>query len=187
MKEEEIEVALALVKPEGFNREVEADGTEVFTAEISYPIAREALLVSLEQLCDKNPADLGFHYTPYNFDSRPEVEFFERMLEELNLAPADIEDIYFTGALTSPNKTDFRIEYRDVDGHWRSYVPDFIIRKPAAGRTWGKCSLSKSRRSITASPLTRTSSATSAANQRPQKKAGKRSRSANGPASIPTG
>ena len=140
VREEEIEIALALVKPEGFNREVEADGTEVFTAEISYPVNREHLLISWEKLSGKNAADLGFHYTPYNFDSGPEAEFFERMLEQLNLAPDDIEDIYFTGALTSSNKTDFLIEYRDVDGHWRNYVPDFIIRKkPVGKRKWGKC------------------------------------------------
>jgi type III restriction enzyme len=140
VKEEEVEVALALVKPEGFEREVGADGTEIYTAEISYPIARESLLTHFEKFVEKNPNGFGFHYSPYNFDSKPEAEFFERMLDQLKLQPDDIEDIYFTGAFCSPNKTDFLIEYRDVDGHWRSYTPDFIIRKkPVGRRKWGKC------------------------------------------------
>ncbi len=127
--EEEIEVALALVKPEGFDKSIEADGQEVYTAEISYPVDRERLLLHWDALRGRNPADLGFHYSPYNFDSAPELEFFERMLDYLNLAPADVEDIYFTGALTSSNRTDFRVEYRDTDGQWRDYTPDFVIRR----------------------------------------------------------
>lgn len=141
MKEEQIEVALALVKPGGFpGRELNADGTEIYTAEISVPIGRESLLLSWHKLIEQNGAGFGFHFDPYNFDSKPEAEFFERMLKHLNLQPAEIEDIYFTGAFTSSNKTDFLIEYRDVDGRWRNYAPDFIIRKkPAKGRKWGKC------------------------------------------------
>ena len=141
VKEEEIEVALALVKPSGFpGREIDAAGTEIYTAEISVPIARESLLLSWQKLIERNGADFGFHFNPYNFDSGPELDFFEQMLRELNLCPDEVEDIYFTGAFTSSNKTDFLIEYRDVDGRWRNYAPDFLIRKkPAKGRQWRKC------------------------------------------------
>ncbi len=141
IREEEIEVALALVKPEGFpGRETDDDGTEVFTAEISYPATREHLLISMQQFAEQNSGGFGFHYTPYNFDSMPEAKFFEQMLAQLNLKPEDVEDIYFTGALTSSSKTDFLIEYRDVDGKWRNFVPDFVIRKkPSGKRKWGKC------------------------------------------------
>jgi type III restriction enzyme len=141
VKEEEIEVALALVKPSGFpGREIDADGTEIYTAEISVPVAREALVLSWQKLVEQNGAGFGFHFNPYNFDSGPELDFFEQMLRELNLRPDEIEDIYFTGAFTTSNKTDFLIEYRDVDGRWRNYAPDFLIRKkPTNGRKWGKC------------------------------------------------
>jgi hypothetical protein len=134
VQEEAREVALALVKPDGFTKELSADGTEVYTAEISYPIDREHLLLSWEALKEKNAGDFGFHYTPYNFDSNPEKSFFEQLLEHLNLHPAEVEDIYFTGALTDPNKTDFSVEYKGDDGKWHRYTPDFVVR-----RKDGKC------------------------------------------------
>ncbi len=40
-----------------------------------------------------------------------------------------MEDIYFTGGLTDPNKTDFFFEYFGKDGKWHTYTPDFLIRK----------------------------------------------------------
>ena len=43
--------------------------------------------------------------------------------------PAEIEDIYFTGALTDPHKTDFYVEYKGEDGGWHRYSPDFVIRR----------------------------------------------------------
>lgn len=126
--EEQVEVALALVKPEGFTREIGEDGTETYTAEISYPVTREHLLLSWEDFQEANPRDFGFHYTPYNFDSQPEADFFTTLLHQLNVKPEDVEDLYFTGALTSSSKTDFAIEYKDSDGKWRSYTPDFVLR-----------------------------------------------------------
>jgi predicted nucleotidyltransferase len=42
-----------------------------------------------------------------------------------------VEDVYFTGGLTDPAKTDFFIEYRGEDGRWHRYTPDFVIRKRA--------------------------------------------------------
>jgi len=63
-----------------------------------------------------NEGNFGFHYTPYNFDSNPEKDFFEQMLRALNQRPEDVEDIYFTGALTDPGKTDFYVEYKDDKG-----------------------------------------------------------------------
>ena len=129
VREETIERALALVKPEGFERTVDADGAEVFTAEIAYPVDREGLLARWEDFRDKNTGDFGFHYSPYNFDSRPELSFFEQVLERLNLPPAEVEDIYFTGALTTPDKTDFYVEYWGEDNKWHHYTPDFVLRR----------------------------------------------------------
>ena len=113
-------------------------GAEVYTAEIVYPKDRESLLLPLDKMADHNPGDFGFHYTPYNFDSNPEESFFEQMLSDLNLHPDQVEDIYFTGAITDPNKTDFFVEYKDDEDNWRRYTPDFVIRKKAAkGRPFG--------------------------------------------------
>jgi len=133
--EETVEVALALVKPEGFQAEVGPGGAEVYTAEIVYPKDRESLLLPLEKVAGQNPGHFGFHYTPYNFDANPEESFFEQMLAHLNLHPDEVEDIYFTGAITDPNKTDFFVGYKDEQGRWRRYTPDFVIRKkPGRGR-----------------------------------------------------
>ena len=137
LKEETVEVALALVKPEGFDRALAADGTEVFTADISYPVDREHLLLSWEEWrakWDGKCAEFGFHYSPYNLDSNPEKSFLEQLLEHVGLHPAQVDDIYFTGALTDPRKTEFYVEYKDEDGKWHRYTPDFIIR-----RKDGKC------------------------------------------------
>jgi len=130
VREEEIEVALALVKPSGFDRETDpATGDAIYTAQITYPVSREKLLRHFEGFVATNSRDLGFHYSPYNFDSGPEAEFFETLLAELQLGHDEVEDIYFTGALTSSAKTDFIVEYLDTDGAWRSYTPDFVIRR----------------------------------------------------------
>lgn len=128
VREERVERAIALVRLEGFEREVDVSGTEVYTAEIIYPKDREHLLLRVVDLRD-NDGNFGFHYTPYNFDSNPEKSFFEQMLRELNQKSEDVEDIYFTGALTDPAKTDFFVEYKDDKGKWRRYTPDFVIRR----------------------------------------------------------
>jgi len=128
VEEETVEVALALVKPEGFEQE-EEDGQVVYTADITYHPDRERLLLHWKSLREANKGDFGFHYTPYNFDSGPEREFFEELLRHINVHPDEVEDIYFTGALTDPNKTDFYVEYLGEDGRWHNYTPDFIIRR----------------------------------------------------------
>jgi len=134
MREETVEWALALVRPEGFTRTIEADGVEAYTAEIHYPKDKEHLLLGARKMACENPAGFGFHYDPYNFDSAPEREFFLDLLKQINLYPAEVEDIYFTGGLTDPAKTDFYVEYRGEDDRWHRYTPDFVIRKqPRAG------------------------------------------------------
>jgi predicted nucleotidyltransferase len=138
VREEKVDRALALVKPEGFAREIDATGAEVYTAEIVYPKEREGLLLSFEDMLKDNPGGFGFHYDPYNFDSNPEKSFFEQILQQLKVEPAEVEDILFTGALTGPGRTDFFVEYKDDKGKWRRYTPDFLIRKrPPHGRPAG--------------------------------------------------
>lgn len=130
--EERVERALALIKPEGFIREVAADGTETYTTDIRYPVDRQKLLAHFadwQTRYEGRSAAFGFHYTPYNFDSNPELSFFEVLFEHLSLHPKQVEDIYFTGAITDPRKSDFFIEYRGEDNRWHRYTPDFIIRR----------------------------------------------------------
>jgi type III restriction enzyme len=134
-EEREIEVieALALVKLEGFDKAGEGDAA-VYTAEISYQKNKAHLILSEEQTRAENPREFGFHYSPYNFDSSPEHDFFTKMLKRLNTKPEEVEDMIFLGGLTSTNKTDVYIEYMGEDGKWHHYFPDFIIR-----RKDGKC------------------------------------------------
>jgi hypothetical protein len=105
----------------------------VYTAEISYPIDREQLLAEYADWRDQADG-WGFHYDPYNFDSKPERSFFDLLLGYLNQHPDDVEDIYFTGGLTDPQKTDFFVDYKGEDHQWHRYTPDFVIR-----RKDGKC------------------------------------------------
>lgn len=132
VKEEVVERALALIKPEGFTHTLAADDTDTYTAEIRYPIDREQLIahVGTWQSRHRGPSTaFGFHYTPYNFDSNPEKSFFETLLEQLGINADQVEDIYFTGAITDPRKSDFFVEYRGEDNRWHRYTPDFIIRR----------------------------------------------------------
>ncbi|MDR3572430.1 MAG: DEAD/DEAH box helicase family protein [Anaerolineaceae bacterium] len=128
VKEETVEVALALVKPDGFKKEVNTEGIETYTAEILFPIDRQHLLTSYQAWKEK-AGGFGFHYDPYNFDSHPEQSFFDQMLDHLNLHSDQVDDIYFTGAITDPQKTDFYVEYKGEDGNWHRYSPDFLIRR----------------------------------------------------------
>ncbi len=134
MKEEIREDALALVKKEGFEKEISEDGTVTYVAEISYPISKEHLLTSWEMWKDRNKNGFSFHYSPYNFDSQPEQSFLEVLLGHLNIEPFEIDDIYFMGAITDPKKTDFAVDYKGKDNQWHKYTPDYIIRKKD-----GKC------------------------------------------------
>lgn len=136
IREEVVDVALALVRldPET-GRPLERawsratiDGAEYFTAEIRYPKSREHLLASWNEWRERS-GRFGFHYTPYNFDSVPELDFFGQLLGLLDQDPNDIDDIYFTGGLTDPAKTEFFVEYRDEYGRWRRYTPDFVIHR----------------------------------------------------------
>jgi hypothetical protein len=126
---EEVDIALALVKPQGFDIEKDPNGDLTYTTEITYRKDREHLLTSYQDLLSINQMNLGFHYDPYNFDSSPEQDFFEQMLRAVNLDPEEIEDIYFTGGLTDPKKTEFFVEYKGDDNKWHRYSPDFVVRK----------------------------------------------------------
>ncbi len=128
IQKEIVENALALVKLDGFEQTVDKNDAEVYTAEISYPLEREHLLAHWGAWQERAGA-FGFHYTPYNFDSNPEMNFLEVMLGHLNLHPTNVDDVYFTGALTDPKKTDFYVEYKGDDGKWHRYSPDFIVRR----------------------------------------------------------
>lgn len=130
--ESEEERELAIVRPDGFDL-VEVDGAPVRQADISYPIDREDLVWGLDRIRD-NPGDYGFHYVPYNFDSTPEADFYEKVLARLNLRPAEVQDVYFTGAITDPRKTDLSFAYAKEGGAEGRYTPDFVVH--AAGDRW---------------------------------------------------
>jgi hypothetical protein len=120
---EMVEVALALVRLEGFEQAVE-HGETVYTTTISVPVDRSHLLAAAQ-----GGERFGFHYSPYNFDSGSEKTFFSWLLQRLGEDPDDIEDVYFTGGLTAEKHSDFYVEYKGVDGRPHRYVPDFLLHK----------------------------------------------------------
>ena len=132
--EEIIEVAVALVKTDGFTRS-DVNGTPVYTARVSFAPHRKSLYVTAAQLADASLAlDRSFHYEGYNFDSEPEHEFLEWTLALLKDNTHQINGIWFTGGLTDPGKTDLFAEYLGDDGRWHTYTPDFVIQR-ADGKT----------------------------------------------------
>ncbi|MGE3189964.1 MAG: restriction endonuclease subunit R, partial [Vicinamibacterales bacterium] len=107
IRTEEVDVALALVKPAGFTEERDADGETIYTAEITYRVDRESYLTRWADMRATLHKDRGFFYDPVEFDSKPEQEFFRTLLQQLDVHPWDVEDVYFTGGLTDQSKTDF--------------------------------------------------------------------------------
>ena len=126
---DEIEVAVALVKTDGFDR-TEVDGQPVYTARISFDKKHEHLYKTAQDTAHAALAlQSSFHYEGYNFDSNPEAEFLDWTLGLLQTHPHQIEGLWFTGGLTDAGKTDLRAEYLGDDGRWHTYTPDFVLRR----------------------------------------------------------
>lgn len=126
---EEVDVAIALVKPEGFDK-TERDGQPVYTARVSFAKEREPLYLTSQDTPDAAHAlASSFHYEGYNFDSGPEAEFLKWALAQLQSGAHQIDGVWFTGGLTDPAKTDLYAEYLGDDGRWHRYTPDFVLRR----------------------------------------------------------
>lgn len=130
MIEETVTDALALIHiydDEGKPVFGEKDDDGFFIHRLRIQKSKLDLLRDQEDLDDKH--DVSFHYTPYNFDSSPELNFFEKILASLNMSVEDVEVFLFTGGLTDTKKTDFHFEYKGSDGNYHRYFPDFVIVK----------------------------------------------------------
>jgi len=126
---QEMDVALALVKPEGFDLQVK-DGEPVYTAKVTFAKERANLYRLPEDMPDDKAArEHSFHYEGYNFDSAPEVEYLQRVLNLVGEHPDNVEGVWFTGGLTDPGKTDLFAEYLGEDGRWHRYTPDFVVQR----------------------------------------------------------
>jgi hypothetical protein len=126
---DEIEVAVALVKADGFDH-AEVNGKSVCTARISFEKKREDRFKKAKDMAHPEMAlQTSFHYEGYNFDSGPEAEFLDWTLGLLQNHPHQIEGLWFTGGLTDAGKTDLRAEYLGIDGRWHTYTPDFVLRR----------------------------------------------------------
>jgi len=136
---EEVEEALAIIRLNNFDGEsnFKTDDEGRLYTEIRYTKGNDVNFLSKEKT-ENNTNNFGFHYTPYNFDSSPEKDFYINLLNMINEKPEDVEDIYFTGALTATNKTDFYFEYKGSDNQFHNYFPDFVIRKKAKGKKESK-------------------------------------------------
>jgi len=130
-KVEYVTEALALIKF------MDDEGNDVFSKTedgayyhtISFNSSKSKLVSYRSEFTQRNKRDLGFHYDPYKFDSEPEQSFLKEILEKLQINYDDVEDIYFTGGLTSTNQTDLHFQYKGVDGKFHNYFPDFVIVK----------------------------------------------------------
>lgn len=116
------ERSLAVLNPDGF----EAGPDGIRQATITYPKDREDLIWRRDRIGEAGET-YGFHYEPYNFDSHPESDFFRRMVQAVGERPQSIRDIYFTGAITDPRRTDLSFSYTGLDGRLHRYTPDFVI------------------------------------------------------------
>ncbi len=126
---EEIDVAIALIKAEGFELG-EHSGQSVYTARVSFAKEREPLYLTAHDTPDAAHAlASSFHYEGYNFDSGPEAEFLRWALVQLQTETHQIEGVWFTGGITDPAKTDLYAEYLGDDGRWHRYTPDFVLRR----------------------------------------------------------
>jgi type III restriction enzyme len=126
---EEIDVAIALVKADGFEL-AERRGQPVYTARISFAKEREPLYLTARDTPDAAHAlTTSFHYEGYNFDSGPEADFLQWALTQLRSEAHQIEGVWFTGGITDPAKTDLYAEYLGDDGRWHRYTPDFVLRR----------------------------------------------------------
>ena len=133
--EEKITEVLALIKFQDEEQKPVFDKNEqgVYCHTIRYKKGtfcdNNELLVHTKDFVGINQKSLGFHYTPYNFDSAPEKDFFEKMVNKLQVKTKEIEDIYFTGGLTNITQTDMYFQYKGIDGRYHNYFPDFVIVK----------------------------------------------------------
>lgn len=126
---EEIDVAIALVKADGFELSERA-GKPIYTARISFAKEREPLYLTAKDTPDATHALANsFHYEGYNFDSGPEAEFLRWALTQLQNEKHQIEGVWFTGGITDPAKTDLYADYLGDDGRWHRYTPDFVLRR----------------------------------------------------------
>ena len=105
----------------------EKDGDGFYIHRLRVQKSKMPLLLNQDDSSDKH--DVSFHYTPYNFDSNPELSFMENILETLKTSIEDVEVFLFTGGLTDPKKTDFHFKYKGADGNYHHYFPDFVIVK----------------------------------------------------------
>ena len=127
---QEIEIAIALIKLDGFRKSKDEKGELLYTARISFEKSRQHLY----RLADSFPnthfaKDKSFHYEGYNFDSKPEADYLEQALNIIAQHAENIKGIWFTGGLTDPSKTDLYAEYLGEDGRWHRYTPDFVIQR----------------------------------------------------------
>lgn len=127
---QEVEIAIALVKLDGFRKGEDEHGQPFYTARISFEKSREHLYRMADSFPEAGFArEKSFHYEGYNFDSGPEAEYLEQALNVIAAHAGNVEGIWFTGGLTDPSKTDLYAEYLGEDGRWHRYTPDFVIQR----------------------------------------------------------
>jgi hypothetical protein len=128
--EEQVTEALALIKFFDHNGDQTFKKTnDLYYHTIRYSPGKKKLVKYKRDYDGRNRNNWAFHYNPYKFDSGPEEDFLRQMLERLQVRTEDVHDIYFTGGITAPSQTDLHFEYKNKNGRYRDYYPDFVIVK----------------------------------------------------------
>ncbi len=84
--------------------------------------AKPELVAWMETDNYKKFLDKSFHLDYYCFDSVPEKQMFDKLLQQ------EVEKVWFTGMLTH-GQSDFHIKYIDPESNTvRSYYPDFLVK-----------------------------------------------------------
>ena len=84
--------------------------------------AKSELVAWMEEDKYQKFLDKSFHLDYYCFDSVPEKQMFDKLLQQ------EVEKVWFTGMLTH-GQSDFLVKYIDPESYTvRSYYPDFLVK-----------------------------------------------------------
>ncbi|MFM8442030.1 MAG: hypothetical protein ACKN9W_01670 [Methylococcus sp.] len=91
---QEVEIAIALVKLDGFRKSEDEQGAPLYTARISFEKSREHLYRVAMSFPNAGFAqEKSFHYEGYNFDSAPEADYLEQALNIIAQHAENIEGV----------------------------------------------------------------------------------------------
>lgn len=106
----------------GFSYGASYGGAEVEGKDYFRLVAKPELVADVDASPWQQYRHKSFHLSSYCFDSKPEMDLFEKLLKD-----PEVRKVYFTGMLTH-GQSEFFVSYVDPETHTvRSYYPDFYV------------------------------------------------------------